>query len=106
MTPTLAPAPVLLWPHQARYRQVAQALAKDLFDALDEELKPFVILLALPTNPALPARCLEPEDCGLPADDFMGVVARGRQLQNATPWPYPERDDVSPAMLRRKHEGL
>ncbi|SFQ66401.1 DNA integrity scanning protein DisA nucleotide-binding domain protein [Hymenobacter arizonensis] len=106
MTPVLAPAPPLLWPHQARYRKAAQALAQDLFDALDEELKPYVVLLALPTSPAQPALCLEPEDCGLPADEFFGVVARGRTIQNATPWPYPEREDVTPAMLRRKHEGM
>ena len=106
MTPDLAPAPALLWPHQERYRKAAQALAKDLFDALDEDLKPFVALLALPSDPAQLPRCLEPEDCGIPAEPFAGAVARGRALQSATPWPYPERDDVTPAMLRRKHEGL
>ena len=105
MTPALAPAP-LLWPHQTRYRNAAQALATDLFDALDDDLKPLVVLVALPSDPARPARCLEPEHCDLPAEAFAAVVARGRALQNATPWPYPEREDVSPAMLRRKHEGL
>ena len=104
MTPTLAPT--LLWPHQARYRKAAQALAQDLFDALDDDLKPFVLLLALPLDPTLPARCLEPESCGLPAEAFSNAVARGRVIQHATPWPYPERDDASPALVRRKHEGL
>ena len=102
----LAPAPTLLWPHQARYHQVAQALAKDLFDALDDDLKPFVLLLALPTDPALPARCLEPADCGLPAEPFSDAVARGRVIQDAAPRPYTERDDTTPAMIRRKYEGL
>ncbi len=106
MTPALAPAPVLLWPHQEIYRKAAQALATDLFTGLDEDLNPFVVLLALPSDPAQPARCLEPADCGLDAAAFSGVVARGRFIQNARPWPYPEREDVSPAMLRRKHEGL
>ena len=108
MTPTLAPVPAstLLWPHQERYRKVAQALAEELFDALDDDLKPFVVLLALPIDPTLPARCLEPENCGLPAEAFTNAVARGRVIQHATPWPYPERDDVSPALVRRKHEGL
>ncbi|MCC3154896.1 diadenylate cyclase [Hymenobacter sp. BT770] len=102
----LAPAPTLLWPHQTRYHKAAQALAQDLFDALDDDLKPQVVLLALPTDPALPARCLEPEDCGLPAAPFADAVARGRVIQSTTPRPYPERDDATPAMIRRKHEGL
>ena len=106
MTPPLAPAPTLLWPHQERYRKAAQALAQDLFDALDDDLKPFVLLLALPLDPTLPARCLEPENGGLPAEAFSNAVARGRVMQHATPWPYRERDDASPALVRRKHEGL
>ena len=106
MTPALAPALTTLWPHQARYHRAAQALAKDLFDALDDDLHPVVVLLALPTDPALPARCLEPDGCDLPTAPFADAVARGRTIRQATPWPYPERDDVSPAMIRRKHEGL
>lgn len=106
MTPTLAPAPPLLWLHQARYRQVAQALAQDLFDTLDDDLKPFVLLLALPLAATQAAQCLEPDAGGLPTEPFADAVARGRARQDATAWPYPERDDVSPAMIRRKHEGL
>ncbi|HEX8656866.1 MAG TPA: diadenylate cyclase [Hymenobacter sp.] len=106
MTPDLAPAPTVLWPHQQRYHKAAQALAQDLFDALDDDLQPFVVLLALPKDTTQAARCLEPEDCGLPFEPFSDTVARGRIIQNATPWPYPERDDVTPAMVRRKHEGL
>ena len=106
MTPTLAPAPTQLWPHQTRYHKVVQALAQELFDALDDDLKPVVVLLALPIDTALAARCLAPDDCSLPPEPFAGAVARGRVIQHATPWPYPERDDMTPAMLRRKHEGL
>ncbi|WP_310392731.1 diadenylate cyclase [Hymenobacter sp.] len=109
MTPTLAPpapAPTPLWPHQTRYRELAQRLAQDLFDALDDDLKPLVVLLALPIDGAQPARCLEPADCELPPERFDAAVARGRAIQRATPWPYPERDDVPPAVLRRKHEAI
>ncbi len=104
--PTLAPAPFLLWPHQAHFRKAAQALAQDLFDSLDDDLKPSVVLLALPIDPTQPALCLEPSDCALPAEDFTGAVARGRTIQEATSWPYPEREGVSQAMIRRKHENM
>ena len=106
MTPTLASAHTLLWPHQKRYRQAAQALAKDLCEALDDDLKPVVLLLALPVDDAQPARCLEPDDCTLPTEPFSDAIARGRVIQLAKPWPFPEREDVTPAMIRRKHEGL
>ncbi|MDB5235536.1 MAG: hypothetical protein JWR44_2529 [Hymenobacter sp.] len=106
MTPALVPAPTLLWPHQTRFRELSQKLAQDLFDALDDDLKPLVVLLALPLTPGQPARCLEPDDCELPPERFDDAVARGRTIQRATPWPYPERDDITPAMLRRKHEGI
>ncbi len=108
-TVALPPAPAALalhWPHQTRYRQAAQALAQELFDSLDDELKPYVLLLALPVNEAEPARCLEPADCELSGNAFSETVARGRAIQLATPWPYPERDDVTPAMIGRKHEGI
>ncbi len=105
-SPPTPAAPALHWPHQARYRVAAQALAQELFDALDDELKPHVVLLALPTDETEPARCLEPADCDLPAEAFSEAVFRGRALQHTTEWPYPERDDVTPAMIRRKHEGI
>jgi DNA integrity scanning protein DisA with diadenylate cyclase activity len=102
---TTAP-PTQVWPYQARYREGAQALANDLFNALDDELKPFVLLLALPVDDSLPARCLEPERCGLPAEAFSDAVARGRIKQLTTPWPFPDRDDVTAAAIRRKHQGI
>ena len=103
-----APAaiPTQIWPHQVRYREGAQALALDLFDALDEDLKPFVLLLALPVDDTLPALCVEPADGGLPAGTFSDAVARGRVRQLTTPWPFPDRDDVTAATIRRKHQGI
>ncbi len=106
MPPAIVAPPLQLWPHQVRYRQGSQALAQDLFDALDDDLKPFVLVLALPTDDDQPARCLEPEGCGLSPDAFSGAVARGRVKQLANPWPYPERDDLTAATVKRKHQGL
>ena len=107
MKPAIAVVPpAQIWSHQVRYREGAQALAQDLFDALDDDLKPFVLLLALPTDDALPARCLEPADCGLPAEAFSDAVARGRVRQLTTPWPFPDRDDITAASIRRKHQGI
>ena len=106
MRPAVVAPPAQIWPHQVRYREGAQALAQDLFDALDEDLKPFVLLLALPADDTLPARCLEPVDSGLPAAAFSDAVARGRVRQLTTPWPFPDRDDITAASLRRKHQGI
>ena len=106
MRPVVVAPPAQIWPHQVRYREGAQALAQDLFDALDEDLKPFVLLLALPADDTLPARCLEPVDSGLPAAAFSDAVARGRVRQLTTPWPFPDRDDITAASLRRKHQGI
>ena len=104
--PTAAPtAAVPLWPYQSRYCRMAQALAKELFGALDEELHPVVQLLAVPADPNLPARCLEPEECALPADRFAGAVARGQDLQYASLWAYTDRDDLTPAILGRRQLG-
>jgi DNA integrity scanning protein DisA with diadenylate cyclase activity len=101
----LAP-PAQIWAHQTRYREGAQALAQDLFDALDDDLKPFVLLLALPADDSHPARCIEPTDTSLPGAAFSDAVARGRVRQLTTPWPYPDRDDVPAAAIRRKHQGI
>ena len=105
-SPAIIVPPAQIWPYQVRYREGAQALAQDLFDALDDDLKPFVLLLALPADDTLPARCLEPVDTDLPAAAFSDVVARGRVRQLTTPWPFPDRDDVTAAAIRRKHQGI
>ncbi|MFD1468199.1 diadenylate cyclase [Hymenobacter caeli] len=95
-----------VWPYQARYRRLAQALAEELFGALDEELHPVVLLLALPAEHTLSARCLEPHARALPADHFAGAVARGRYLQDSVPQGgYLDRDDLTPAILRRRQQG-
>ncbi len=103
--PPTAASAAPLWPYQARYRRTAQALAEELFGALDEALRPVVVLLGLPADPARPARCLEPDACTLPADRFAGAVARGQDIQYASQWAYTDRDDLSPAILRRRQEG-
>lgn len=99
------PAAPPVWPYQARYRRTAQALAEELFGALDEDLRPVVQLLALPTGPALPPRWLETGADGLPADRFAGAVARGQDLQSTIPWAYTDRDDLTPAILGRRQQG-
>ncbi|WP_375415770.1 diadenylate cyclase [uncultured Hymenobacter sp.] len=112
MTPTLLPALATIWPHQARYRKAAQTVAEGLFNALDDDLRPYVLLLALPAaarpeaDAEGPAIILEPADAELPTAAFVDAVARGRVQQNTAISPYPEREDVSPEMLRRKHEGI
>ncbi len=103
LAPETAPP---VWPYQARYRRMSQALAEELFGALDDDLRPVVVVLALPADPARPARCLEPHECTLPAARFAGAVARGRYLQKTTPqWSYTDRDDLTPAILRRRQQG-
>jgi hypothetical protein len=104
--PILAPTH-LLWPHQVRYVQAAQTLAQDLFDTLDDDLKPQVLLLALPLDSTQLARFLEPAAVELPAERFDRVLARGRELQLTSNWPVVlERDDMSQAMIRQRFEGL
>ena len=102
----VTPAPSPLWTYQLRYHQAMQALATDLFQQLDDELNPRVLLLALPTAAAQPARFLEPADCELPAAPFAEAIGRGRAIEQNTTWPYSERFDVSPAMTRRKLQGI
>ena len=109
MTSTLLPpASTTIWAHQTRYRNVAQTIAEGLFNALDDDLRPYVLLLALPAEPDRAETIgLEPADAALPVAPFAEAVARSRAAQRAAPpWPYAERDDVSPEMLRRKHESI
>lgn len=103
-----APTPKLrIWPHQSRFRMAAQAIADGLFNALDEDLQPYVILLALPMDYTSEAPlCLEPSDCGLDDALFVNAVATGQELQRNTPWPFAERNDVSAESLRKKYEGV
>jgi DNA integrity scanning protein DisA with diadenylate cyclase activity len=101
------PNSLQIWPYQTRFQQAAQAVATGLFNALDDDLSPYVLLLALPVEDKEDTPlCLEPVNCGLEVPPFVGAVARGRELQRHRPWPYAERDDMSPEMVRRKHEGI
>ena len=102
----VAPAPSPIWEYQFRYYQAMQALATDLFHHLDDDLDPQVLLLGLPTAAGEPARFLEPVDGELPAAPFDDALVRGRAIEANTTWPYSERFDVSPAMTRRKLQGI
>ncbi|OGX91532.1 DNA integrity scanning protein DisA nucleotide-binding domain protein [Hymenobacter coccineus] len=111
-TDTLLPETLLIpadaapvWPYQARFRRTTQALADELFGMLDDDLHPVVQLLAMPTDTDLPAHFLEAGADALPAKPFAGVVARGQDIQSSSPWTYNDRDDLSPAILRRRQEG-
>jgi len=97
-----------VWPHQHRYRAAAQQTAQALFDALDEDLNPLVLLLALPADPAsdLPL-VLEPANADLPLEPFMDVVARGRSKQQLGGPAYStalNEDGMSAELLQRRFE--
>lgn len=96
MPTILAPPPTQLWPHQTLYYKTAQKRATDLFDVIDEDLHPQVLLLALPTTPDQVTLCLEPAVCHLDLPAFDDAIARGHDLQQQMPWPYIERDDIPP----------
>lgn len=98
-----------IWPHQRRYREAAQHIAQALFDTLDDDLLPYVQLLALPADPAagLPVRQVPNEtEAELPAALFDGAVARGLGLpavrQHAVTL-MPD-SDISPSTLRQRYE--
>ena len=103
--PLPAAAPPL-WAYQARFYKAMRALATDLFNTLDDELDPQVLLLALPLHAGQPVRWLEPAPDGLPTAPFADALARGQAIEAVSTWPHSERFDVSPAMTRRKHQGL
>jgi hypothetical protein len=76
--PTLATAgaPNYIWLHQRRYLEGAQAIAQALFDALDDDLKPYVQLLGLPLDPGAGRPvCQEPAESSLPAEAFAGLMS-------------------------------
>ena len=98
-----------IWPHQYRYREAAQHIAQALFDTLDDDLEPYVQLLALPADPAsdLPVRQVPADnEAELPAGAFEGAVARAR---HAPPSSRPlanllTESDMSPSLLRLRYE--
>jgi hypothetical protein len=110
MFSTLAPesptVPVTIWPHQGRYRQEAQSMAEALFDALDDDLHPVVLVLALPIDPDGPLPIvLEPTSAGIPLEVFEGAVVRGstKQLMGGPAYDTAFRQDglTTDALLRR-----
>ncbi|MBC8084687.1 MAG: DNA integrity scanning protein DisA nucleotide-binding domain protein [Hymenobacter sp.] len=107
--PPAEPDTYLIWPYQTRFLQAAQTIANGIFDSLDDDLEPQVLLLALHTDPATtdaPLVCVEPADHGLNAARFMSAVIRGRTIQSLAPVPSFGRDDLSYEMLSRRQESL
>ncbi|MCA8831653.1 DNA integrity scanning protein DisA nucleotide-binding domain protein [Hymenobacter pini] len=109
-TPLPLPDSFSIWPYQARFRQAAQLIANGVFEALDEDLDPYVLLLALPVNDTdqdEPATvCLEPADCGLDGQAFTEARARGRYYQMLQPWSLPDAEFMSEEMVQRKQTAL
>ena len=110
MTATLTPtAPATIWPHQARYRQEAQATAQALFDALDDDLQPQVLVLALPADPASGQQpVLEPAQADFPLEPFADAVVRGRtkHLLSDSAYAAASREEgMSQEMLSRRFEA-
>ena len=110
MTPTLAPDAILsiIWPHQTRYRQAAQNTAQALFDALDDDLHPLVLLLALPVDPAsdLPV-VVDPPEAHLPPASFADAVLRSsaKQLLGGPAYDAAYRQEgLTTELLQRRFE--
>lgn len=92
-----------IWPYQHRFQRAAQIMAEGIFDDLDAELRPQVMLVGIPAEGG-DVICLEPENCGLPADAFRGVVARGQYLRRTESDNWPVREDDTVETRRRRHE--
>ncbi|GAB2969725.1 diadenylate cyclase [Hymenobacter coalescens] len=111
--PVVSPAAIIvppaveftIWPYQHRFQRAAQHMADGIFDDLDADLQPEVILLGIPTDDG-PAVCLEPENCSLQAEAFSGVVARGRYLRRTEAGSWPVREGYTDEMLRQRHEFM
>ena len=101
-------SPNFIWHHQRRYLEGAQSVAQALFDALDDDLHPYVQLLALPLDPAasLPV-CQEPPESSLPAEAFAQAVAQGLACPAAglRPIALLPDTDLSPSQLRQRYEN-
>jgi DNA integrity scanning protein DisA with diadenylate cyclase activity len=102
-----------VWPYQMRYLQAAQNIADGIFNTLDDDLEPSVLLLALCTAPdalvptEAPMVHLEPANHGFDPARFTHALSRGRELQllsnlaSAVP-----RDGATQEMLSRRQEAL
>ena len=75
------PVTFRIWSHERRYRNAAQAIAQALFDALDDELEPQVLLLGLPLDASQPiVQEVGPDGTELPTELLVDVAERGRTL--------------------------
>ncbi|UYZ58961.1 DNA integrity scanning protein DisA nucleotide-binding domain protein [Hymenobacter latericus] len=94
-----------IWPYQHRFQQAAQVMADGIFDDLDQDLRPEVMLLGIP-NDGGPAVCLEPEQCGLPSEAFAEVMTRGQYLRRAKEATMPLVEGYTTEMMTRRFEGM
>ncbi|QIX61027.1 hypothetical protein FY528_10520 [Hymenobacter lutimineralis] len=109
LLPEPAVGPLAMWPHQARFRQAAQQSAQSIFDALDDELNPTVLLLGIPATPegaGGPLIRLEPDGALLHSERFMAVRERGRALQQQEPWPFQGYEVVSEWFEQWRQEAV
>ena len=98
-----------VWPYQTRFLQAAQNIANGIFNALDDELEPFTMLLALHIDspePDAPLVHLEPANHGLDTLHFTSAVHRGRDIERLVPVSLAIREEVTPEMLNRRQEAL
>lgn len=100
-------AAVSIWPYQTRFRQAAQSIAEGMFDALDEELNPTVLLLGVPVSPSADTRplWLEPANSDLDPRKFEQVLSRGQQIQQTIATPSYDRDELTMQMAQRRAQG-
>lgn len=99
-----------IWPYQMRFLQAAQNIAEGIFNALDDDLEPNVLLLALATDSVasdVPLVHLEPAGHGLDAGRFTNALARGRDLKLRTHLAnWVPRDGSSQEMISRRREAI
>ncbi|MFD1871369.1 diadenylate cyclase [Hymenobacter bucti] len=102
------PVTFRIWSHERRYRNAAQAIAQALFDALDDELEPQVLLLGLPLDTSQPiVQEAGPDGTELPTELLADVAERGRSLALMGQVPVattPIDNALDPADLRDRLE--
>ncbi|RYY16198.1 MAG: hypothetical protein EOO36_11515, partial [Cytophagaceae bacterium] len=104
------PVTFRIWSHERRYRNAAQAIAQALFDALDDELEPQVLLLGLPVDASAGQSIVQevgPDGDELPLELFANVAERGRNLALLGQVPVatsPIDDVIDPLDLRDRIE--
>ncbi|MGI4834289.1 MAG: diadenylate cyclase [Janthinobacterium lividum] len=108
---SVAPTPTQysLWPHEQRFRDTAQDIASALFEALDDELHPHVLVLGLPIDPAagLPMGQEAGTGHGLPLAHFADVVERGLAVSiiKAQRYPIADNGDMPAAVTRLRYQN-